>query len=377
MLTRPRFLFFPLLLFCACSKDTVDTPEIAAIFREHSYAECDPARLERGLNDSGLDALASFDPRAIFFHSGWRPELPRPGGGKAGVGMVLWKAGGAALAVKVFPGSPADEAGIRAGDVISSVDGKAVSAMPDAVLGSALYGAPGGVFRFAGEKRSGGALNKSLRREFGGAPTVWGFNIPGTRKGYLRIISFSAKTSARIRCEMNDLLDGGASEIIIDLRHNYGGLLEELAASLELFAPGKGPVFRVVSRHPGYSRVYAAPGAGPFAGVKTVLLTDSGTLSRAEIFAAALREWRAAVIMGGASAGDVSVTRSFRLKDGGALRLTVARMLTAAGTDLEGAGLAPDMALDARPPGSQAPIGEFPPPVVSADPLLRRAVSGD
>ncbi|PIU20683.1 MAG: hypothetical protein COT18_01000, partial [Elusimicrobia bacterium CG08_land_8_20_14_0_20_59_10] len=50
---------------------------------------------------------------------------------------------------------------------------------------------------------------------------------------------------------------------------------------------------------------------------------------------------------------------------------------TAAGTDLEGAGLAPDMALDARPPGSQAPIGEFPPPVVSADPLLRRAVSGD
>ena len=299
------------------------------------------------------------------------------GGGKAGVGLVLWKAGGAFRVVKVFPGSPAQNAGIKAGDLVSSIDGKKISELPDAVVGAAVYGAPGGVFRFTGEKASGGPLNAGLKRELGGTPTVWGFNIPGTRRGYLRVISFSGRTSDRIRSEMNDLLDSGASEVIIDLRHNFGGSLEELAASLELFAPAKGPVFKVVSRHPGYSKVFSAKGPGPFAGVKTLLLTDSGTFSRAEIFAAALKEWRSASVLGGVTAGNVSITRSFRLKDGGALRLSVARMLPPSGADLDGKGLAPDVALDAQPPGSQPAIGEFPPPVASADPLLRHALNAN
>ncbi|MCX5790848.1 MAG: S41 family peptidase, partial [Elusimicrobia bacterium] len=269
---------------------------------------------------------------------------------------------------------PAETAGIKAGDRVTLVDGKDAAELPDAVLGAALYGATGGIVRLKGQRRDGGALNGNLKREFGGMPTVWGFNIPGTRLGYLRIVAFSGKASGRIRSEVNDLLDSGAAELVIDLRHNYGGSLGELSNALALFAAGRGTVFKVVSRHPGYSKVFSAEEAGPFAGVKTLLLNDSGTVSRAEIFAATLREWRVASIFGEATAGNVALTRGFRLKDGGALRVTVAHILTPSGADLDEKGVAPDVPLNAQPPGGQAPIGEFPPAVASADPLLRRAL---
>ncbi|OGS13827.1 MAG: hypothetical protein A2234_11340 [Elusimicrobia bacterium RIFOXYA2_FULL_58_8] len=363
------------LLLSGCGKGQADPAEIVMVFDRHSYAECDLARLEESLRASGAAALSSFDPYALFFPPGERPQSGSFGGGKAGAGLVLWRGGAAAVAVRVFPGSPAEAEGIRAGDVISSLDGQTVADLADPELAAALYGSAGGAFRVKGEKRLGGAINSTLKRSLGGMPTVWGFNIPGSRAGYLRIVNFSRNTTPRLKAEMNDLLDRGAARIIIDLRGNYGGSLEELSSSLALFAPCAGPVFRAVSRHAGYSKVFSAGGPGPYAGLKPVILVDGKTISRAEIFAAALREWGGASIVGGVTAGSVSATRGFRLKGGAALRLTVARLLTPAGLDLEGKGLAPDIILGPTDgPGAADKEGgvfrEFPAALASSDPVL-------
>jgi len=370
-----RFLFISLVLLASgCGKDPADPSEITWVFSRHSYAECDLPRMEEGLSRSGPTVLRSFDPYALFFPPRWRPAPGSPDEGKAGTGLVLWRDGASAVVVRVFPGSPAAAAGVKKGDQVFSVDGQPVAKLPEAEIVAALYGSNGGVFRFKGEKREGGALSSSLKREFGGMPTVWGFVVPGTRTGYLRIVNFSRKSAVRLKAEMDDLLDGGASRVIIDLRGNYGGSLGELSAALALFAVREGPVFKAVSRHPGYSKVFSAREPGPYAGLKTILLTDAGTLSRAEVFAAALREWGGASIVGEATAGNISATRGFRLKNGAALRITVARLLTPAGQDLEGKGLVPDVAAQGAAGSSSGGLREFPQALASADAVLLKAL---
>lgn len=367
----PHVLFLALvLLVSGCAKNQADPAEITRVFDRHSYAVCDLPRMQESLRASGPSALASFDPQAVFLPPHWRPELPARGRDHAGTGLVLWSAGGAAAVVRVFPGSPAEAAGLKAGDRILSVDGRPVAGLPEAVIGRELYGTRDGVFRFKGRSRSGGELDGSLRREFGGMPAVWGFLVPGTRTGYLRVVNFTAKAAARLKAETKALLDGGANRVIIDLRGNFGGSIEELSSALALFVPRPWPLFKAVSRHPGYCRVFSAGEAGPYAGLKALVLTDAATASRAEVFAAALREWGGAAVVGGATAGNVSVSRGFRLKNGASLRITVARLLTPAGLDLDGKGLAPDVSAGEADKGPR----EFPAALASSDSVLVKAL---
>ena len=124
----PYVLIVALMLFVSgCARNQADPEEITQVFDRHSYAACDLARLKESLAGSGPSALAAFDPHAVFLPPHWRPELPAPGQGRAGAGLVLWRAGAAAVVVRVFPGSPAEAAGVKAGDRITSVDGKPVA----------------------------------------------------------------------------------------------------------------------------------------------------------------------------------------------------------------------------------------------------------
>ncbi|HNW44223.1 MAG TPA: S41 family peptidase [Elusimicrobiales bacterium] len=370
-----RFLFFSLaLLVCGCKKAPSDPAEITWVFDRHSYAEYDLQRMEAGLARSGPPVLRSFDPYALFFPPSWRPAASPAAPGNANAGLVLWRQGAEAVAVRVFPRSPAETAGLKAGDVVAFLNGQAVAGLPENAIGSALYGSTGGAFAVKGTKRGGGAFEVTLKRDYGGMPTVWGFVIPGSKTGYLRIVNFAGKAAVRMKAEMNDLLDGGANRVIIDLRGNYGGSIDQLSSALALFAPRAGAVFKAVSRHAGYTKTFFADAPGPYAGLKVLLLTDSGTLSRAEIFAAALREWGGASVVGGATAGNISATRGFRLKSGAALRLTVARLLTPAGLDLDGKGLVPDVPAPCPPDVENGALREFPAAPASADQALLKAL---
>lgn len=370
-----RLLLLSVILLAAgCSRDPVDPAEITWVFNRHSCDKLDLVRMEQGLKTSGPEVLPSFDPYAFFLPPQWKPAPAMPGVKKAHAGLVLWRSGGAAWVVKVYPGSPAEKAGLKAGDRVSLFDGRPVGSLSDGELQEDIYGVRGGGFSLKGVSASGAPVEASLKRDFGGMQTVWGFIVPGTRTGYLRIVNFGGKAAERIKTEMNALLDGGANRVVIDLRGNYGGPVQQTSDALALFAPRGGPVFRAVSRHPGYSRVFAAAEPGPYAGVKTVVLADAGTISRGELFAAALREWGGASVVGETTGGNVSATRGFRLKSGAALRLTVARLETPSGADLDGKGLVPDVAVQDRTTEEGAGLREFPQALASADPVLKRAL---
>ena len=374
----PRSLLYAVLALVAsgCGRGGLDPAEITRVFARHSYAQCDLARLEEALRRPGQPDLTAFDANALFSPQGWRPAPGAVEPPKAGTGMVLWKMATGAVVVKVFAGSPAEAAGIKAGDRIDLIDDTPVAAMTADAVRAALAGDTGGICQVAGKKPSGVEFKAALGRDFGAVPVVWGFNIPGTRAGYLRVFNFSGKTSDSVRAELDSLLDGGAQRVIIDLRGNYGGSLDELARTLALFAPRAGKVFSAVSRHAGYSKVFLADGSGPYSGVKTLLLADAGTVSRAEVFAATLREWGGAVLVGGATGGNVSATRSFQLANGAALRITVAHLLTPSGEDLDGKGLVPDVPVQGGAQREKKFL-PLPDPLASADEVLIKALAAN
>lgn len=368
-----RLLIAALIFAAGCSSDRTDPEELAKIFLRHSYAEAAPAAVADAFRAGGGE-LALLDPHAAIIDPGRRVMHDYPVKANAGAGLVLWRTGEGFLAVKVFPGSPAAAAGLCDGDLVVRIDGHtAADAAPAAVI-EALSGERGGVFSYEAETRGGRALSGAMSRNFGAVPLVWGFMVPGTKYGYLRLISFSAGVPARLKTELDALVKAGAKGVVIDLRHNYGGTLEVLEETLGLFVARPGPVFRAVSRHPGYSKEFTAKGPGPFAGLKLVLLTDSGTVSRAEIFAASLKEAGRAVTYGGKTPGDVSVTKTFRLSRGGSLRLTVARLVTPGGADLEGKGLAPDFPVKDPLDAEYSFSADFPPALAGADPVLAAAL---
>jgi carboxyl-terminal processing protease len=276
--------------------------------------------------------------------------------------------------VQVYPGSPAAKAGLTAGDLLKNMDGKAAQDLTAPQVAGALSGRRGTELRLDGEKKGGGPLSVTLTREIAGFPLVWGFMVPGEKTGYLRLASFSAKTPESVKKELEALTAAGARAVIIDLRHNYGGSLDALSETLGLFAAGPKTLFKAVSRHPGYSSDFAAKKAGPYAGLKLALLTDSGTVSRAEIFAASLKEEGRAFTAGGYTAGNIAVTKTFRLNKGGALRLTVAKLAPPSGADLSDKGLTPDVPVEDPLDGEYAFTADFPPALASADPVILAAL---
>lgn len=375
MKTAARIICFliPVLIVAGCSSKP-DSAEIVEIFDRHSYQQVNIADLIKQYEKKGFSILPEFDENAAYYPKTWLPSVPSRDSEKdnAGTGLVLWR-GAKLYAVAVFRGSPAYEAGIRPGDVITSINDIEVSRMRDEQIQDALYGSHGMICRIGGVSSRGGMIRASLRREFGGMPIAWGFNIPGTRTGYVRIISFTKKSTSLIRSAMNNVLDAGADNVIIDLRGNRAGSLAELSTVLSYFAPGGGKLFSSESRHKGYSMTFFSRLKGSYYGYPYTILTDGDTSSRAEIFAQALKEWGGTVIVGGRTAGNTAVTRGFTLKNGGVVRITVSKLFPPSGRDIDNTGVSPDVSISHTASAVLGKGTEYPAALASSDVLLKRA----
>ena len=358
-----------------------DSSEIIEVFDRHSYRQVNRARLMKQFETEGFAALPSFDENASYYPKSWLPSVPTKEDAKdnAGLGLVMWRVRKSLVyVVSVFKGSPAYLAGIRAGDSVTHINDIQVSRLTDMQIQNAIYGEPGGLCRLRGKTRNGGMLQASIRREFGGMPIAWGFKIPGTKLGYVRIISFTKKATSLIRSAMNDVLDDGATHVILDLRSNRAGSLAELSTVLSYFAPGGGKLFSSSSRHKGYSNTFFSKLTGSYYGIPYTILTNSETSSRGEIFAQTLKEWGGGIrtiTAGERTAGDTSVTRGFTLKNGGVLRITVSKLFPPSNKDLDNVGIAPEMPVKLDADVDRQGM-EYPAALASFDGLLTAAIKG-
>lgn len=260
-----------------------------------------------------------------------------------GIGIQVELKDNYVTVVRPIKGTPGERAGLRTGDRIVGVDGKDVTQMSlDEVV--ALIRGPVGtpvrltISREPYKTRFDVTITRALIPRPQGAAYMVEPDI-----GYIRIEEFNENVHKRVEAALADLRRKGMKGLILDLRQNPGGLLEEAVEVASLFV-GPGPVVHIVQRD-GQRETRSSKGRG--FDLPLVVLVDGGSTSAAEIVAGAIQDRKAGVLVGSRTFGKGSVQSFFDLPGGSGLKLTTARYLTASGRSIHQVGIEPDVPVDA------------------------------
>jgi carboxyl-terminal processing protease len=259
-----------------------------------------------------------------------------------GIGVVLDQRSRAPLVISVIDGSPADRVGLRAGDVISSVDDVEASRLPLDDLVSLVRGAAGSRVRL-GVERPGEPERLEfdiIRDNVDIEPASWA-RVPGSDVAVVRVVQFSQAAGGRVRETIEAALADGAGGIVLDLRGNPGGLVDEALDVASAFLDG-GVGYQEAGRDATTRDVLIPEGRVIAADIPVNVLVDYATASSAEILAAALRDNGRAAIVGEPTYGTGTVLNTFSLSDGSALKVGVRSWLTPNGATVFRVGLPPD-----------------------------------
>jgi carboxyl-terminal processing protease len=242
--------------------------------------------------------------------------------------------------VSTLPSSPALAAGVQVGDEFVAVNGDPVAGRSVDEI-TAIVRGPAGTDVTITFARNGSTVDITITRAAITIP-VTEFEAVGD-VGYLRLNFFTGNAGGQVERDLQVLLDGGARTIIFDLRDNPGGTLDAaLDVTSEFLADGL--VVRTVG--PEKERSYAVRGNGIATDpdIEVIVLVNRGSASASEVLAGALQERGRATIVGETTFGKNTVQQRFALSNGGAMRLTIARWITAGGLDFDN-GIVPDVSL--------------------------------
>jgi carboxyl-terminal processing protease len=262
----------------------------------------------------------------------------------SGIGLSVTGVEEGLRVASVFKSSPAERAGIVAGETIVSVDGRSIAGL-DSDAATAMIKGPEGTEVTVGVRgRKGGQTRRErITRAEISIPVVSSEleKLGGEKLGYVRLAAFSEGAHGFLRRAVRKLERRGAQGLVLDLRGNGGGLLEEAVLSASIFLPEGETVVSTESRSEG-EVVYEAQGDN-LPPLPIVVLIDRGTASAAEILAAALADDAGAKVVGTRSFGKGVFQQEVDLSNGGALKLTVGEYFTPDGENLAGAGISPDV----------------------------------
>jgi len=262
----------------------------------------------------------------------------------SGVGLIVSPVKRGLRVNHVFKRSPADRAGIEPGDVIVSVEGDSIAGVASEIATEKIKGREGteveiGVL----DPKSGTVQDLRLTREEIALPVAIGRvrSVAGRKLGYVRLASFSQGSDVLLRKAVEKVDREGAEGIVLDLRENGGGLLDEAVLAASVFLPKGEVVVTTDSRTQGHAEYRTVGENLPRRPV--VVLIDRNTASAAEILTAALADDAGAPVVGTRSFGKGVFQQEVDLSNGGALKLTVGEYFTPDGTNLTGHGIEPDV----------------------------------
>jgi carboxyl-terminal processing protease len=246
--------------------------------------------------------------------------------------------------VSVIEGSPAEAAGVESGDFLVSVNG-------DPVEGSTLDEVTARVRGPAGTnvdltfERDGSNYDIMITRAAVVIPVVTSEQFDDI--GYVRLNIFSENADEQLEEAIVELLDGGVTELVFDMRDNPGGLLDTAIEVTSLFLPD-GDV--VVTQNPDSDRSFPVTGGVVVpAEIPVVVIINRGSASASEVVSAVLQERGRATVIGESSFGKNTVQQQFSLSNGGAFKLTIARWVTPELHDFGGDGVTPDVLEELAP----------------------------
>ena len=269
----------------------------------------------------------------------------------SGIGLSVSEVKQGLKVERVFPGSPAQKAGIEAGDLIVSVEGKSIAGQSSEVTTEKIKG-PEGTDVTIGVRDSKGGKPRELTIERAqiSLPVVTSKvkEVHGHKLGYVRLVTFSEGAHALLREAVQKVQKQGAEGIVLDLRENGGGLLEEAVLTASVFLPKDEIVVTTDSRTQGHA-VYKTVGDN-LPALPMVVLIDRNTASAAEILTAALADDAGAKVVGTRSYGKGVFQQEIDLSNGGALKLTIGEYFTPEGVNLaKSHGIHPDVKASDQP----------------------------
>lgn len=265
-------------------------------------------------------------------------------GNFSGVGMEVGLREKLITVIAPLPGTPAEKAGIMAGDVVVRIDEKSTEDMRIDEAVSLIRGEKGTVVNLQiyreGNKEF---LNIPVTRDTIDIPTVKTEQIGKTF--IIALYSFNAVSEAKVQAGIKEYLASGADSLVIDLRGNPGGYLQSAVTIAGYFLPAGKVVVKEEFGESARDDVFRSRGSQIqlFTPKNLVVLVDGGSASASEILAGALKDHGVATIIGTQTFGKGSVQELMDLEDGGSLKVTVARWLTPNGTSISKEGLAPDI----------------------------------
>lgn len=293
------------------------------------------------------------DPYTFFVEpQASRQEMERLRGNFGGIGATISRSDAGELVLEPIPGNPAEAAGIRSGDVLLAVDGVALAAdLPVPDVGELIKGEIGTPVTLTVRHRDADApVDIIVTRGEILIPSVWSRLLDEDPTiGYLQLTRFSGESGNEVGAALRDLIDQGATRLIIDVRGNGGGIVDAAVAVSSNFV-GDVPVLIQVSQDGG-EEVVSAESTPLVPDLPLVILIDGGTASASEIVAGALQDLDRAVLIGQKTFGKGSVQNIFTLSDGSAIHVTSARWYTPSRQPIDQVGLTPDIPVE---PGADA-----------------------
>ena len=310
-------------------------------------------KVNRGqLVDKGLTAAVSslddrfshyFDPKA---YTAFQEATE---GAFEGVGMNVEAVPRGLRVVSVFERSPAQRAGVKAGDIITAVDGKRIAGRSTDEATTLIKGRSGTGVRLTVVTPGRAPRTLRLKRAKVDVPVVDSEmrTVGGTKVAHVRLTSFTSGAHTEVRRAVDRLIKRGAKAVVLDLRHNGGGLLNEAVGVSSIFIP-EGTIVSTKGRERP-RRVFEATGTSIDPKIPVVVLVDRDSASASEIVTGALQDRHRARVVGTRTFGKGVFQEIRRLSNGGALDITVGEYFTPDGRNLggggvkQGAGIRPDV----------------------------------
>ena len=261
--------------------------------------------------------------------------------GFGGIGVTLDVTTDAFRIVAVTPHGPAAQAGVQPDEDIVAINGTPTKGLSQSDVIDRLRGPIGSAVELRLARPGGAERNVQIQRALVVLPTV-----TMSREGDIaifQILSFNQSTTERLTeglAEARRQTGGRLAGIVLDLRGNPGGLLDQAVSLADLFIHD-GPIISTVGRHPASHQYFAASGHSVVPQIPVVVLINGGSASSSEIVAAALQDSGRAVVIGSSSYGKGTVQTVLRLPNEGELTLTWARLVTPAGYYLQTHGVVP------------------------------------
>jgi carboxyl-terminal processing protease len=263
----------------------------------------------------------------------------------SGIGAQVGVRDGLPVIVAPFDGSPADQSGVRAGDIIMEVDGQDVTSWSLMEVVDHIRGTEGtDVVLTMLRPDEGESVEITVTRGEITVPAATWAMFPGTNVALIRLSQFSANANDELTIALLESEVAGATGLVLDVRNNPGGLLEQAVKVTSQFLSG-GNVLQQEDAE-GNRQTYPVVSGGIAPEIPMVVLTNQGTASSAEILAGAIQDHQRGQIVGETTFGTGTVLQPFVLDDGSGLMLGTSQWLTANGRLIRKQGIEPDVAVE-------------------------------